>query len=327
MPDDSGQPVRNEFVVPCADLEGTIAYLTGSPGFRLEMIMPADCPRVALVSGHGVRLRLETAATLPLHDTGYSRSLLLSRSGQGDAVTGRAGMRYRDLIPGRMSGHFIGSHICIPDGGLVPDYVHYHHVRFQLIYCRRGWVRVVYEDQGPPFVMQAGDCVLQPPTIRHRVLEASPGLEVIEIGGPAEHETWREHDLDLPTARLRPYRDFGGQRFVRHVAAGAIWTQDGVSGVRSCDLGMTDATRGLVRLRVLETSGGAVTTTRQVHLGELLFLFALDGEFQVSSTALGSTHLGADDACVLPTGADYVLELRTGARLLELALPAPAPGN
>jgi quercetin dioxygenase-like cupin family protein len=327
MPDDSGPPDRNDLVVPCADLDGAIAYLTGSPGFRLDMIMPADCPRVALVSGHGIRLRLETAATLPLHDTRHGRGLLVSRSGEGGAATGRAGMRYRDLIPGRMGGRFIASHICIPGGGPVPDYVHYHHVRFQLIYCRRGWVRVVYEDQGPAFVMQAGDCVLQPPTIRHRVLEASPGLEVIEIGGPAEHETWREHELELPTASLRPDREFGGQRFVRHVAAGAIWIPDGESGIRCCDLGMTDATRGLVRLRVLEASGGAATTTRQVHLGELLFLFALDGEFQVSSATHGSTQLVADDACVLPTGADYVLELRTGARLLELALPAPAPAT
>jgi quercetin dioxygenase-like cupin family protein len=41
-----------------------------------------------------------------------------------------------------------------------------------MIYCHRGWVRVVYEDQGEPFVMHPGDCVLQPPGIRHRVLEA-----------------------------------------------------------------------------------------------------------------------------------------------------------
>ena len=70
------------------------------------------------------------------------------------------------------------------------DYVHYHNVRFQIIYCYKGWVRVVYEDQGTPFVLQAGDCVLQPPRIRHRVIESSPGLEVIEIASPAEHETF-----------------------------------------------------------------------------------------------------------------------------------------
>ncbi len=65
-------------------------------------------------------------------------------------------------------------------------------VRFQMIFCAKGWVRVVYEDQGKfkpiqsdlnqifnlwlilkgdSFIMNAGDCVLQPPRIRHRVLE------------------------------------------------------------------------------------------------------------------------------------------------------------
>ena len=93
--------------------------------------------------------------------------------------------------PGRLGGRFIASHITIPAGGPVPDYVHYHDVRYQSIHCVRGWVRVVYEDQGPPFVLEAGDCVLQPPGIRHRVLESSPGLEVVEVGSPAAHPTSR----------------------------------------------------------------------------------------------------------------------------------------
>ena len=66
-----------------------------------------------------------------------------------------------------------------------------------MIYVRRGWVRVVYEDQGEPFVMREGDLVLQPPAIRHRVLESSPGLEVIEIGAPAVHATFADHEMEL----------------------------------------------------------------------------------------------------------------------------------
>ena len=130
-------------------------------------------------------------------------------------------MQYRDLIPSRLGGRFIASHIRIPDGGPVPDYVHFHHIRFQMIYCKAGWARLVYEDQGEPFLFHAGDCVLQPPEIRHRVLEASDGLEVIEIGCPAVHETFADHAMTLPTPHLLPERDFGGQRFVRHVAAKA----------------------------------------------------------------------------------------------------------
>ena len=41
-------------------------------------------------------------------------------------------------------------------GGPVADWVHFHRVALQLIYVRCGWVRVVYEDQGEPFVMQPG---------------------------------------------------------------------------------------------------------------------------------------------------------------------------
>jgi hypothetical protein len=66
-------------------------------------------------------------------------------------------MQYRNLLPGRLGGELVASHIRIPRGGLVPDYVHWHDIRLQLIFCYKGWVRVVYEDQGPPFVMQPGD--------------------------------------------------------------------------------------------------------------------------------------------------------------------------
>ena len=111
-------------------------------------------------------------------------------------------MVYRDLLPEREGGRFIASHITIADGGPVPDYVHHHDIRFQVIHCVRGWVRVVYEDQGEPFTMHAGDTVLQPPHIRHRVLESSPGLEVFEVTAPAEHPTFVEHDITLPTGAV-----------------------------------------------------------------------------------------------------------------------------
>ncbi len=118
-------------------------------------------------------------------------------------VIGRAGMHYRDLLPGRLGGSIIASHIRIPEGGPVPDMVHYHTVGFQLIFCYRGWVRLVYEDQGEPFILEAGDCVIQPPEIRHRVLESGDGLEVIEIGVPAEHITTIDHEMELPNAHRR----------------------------------------------------------------------------------------------------------------------------
>ncbi len=174
--------------------------------------------------------------------------MLVSRLAGARWDIGRAEMLYRDLVPGGDGGRLIASHIKIPQGGPVPDWVHFHTVEFQIIYCWRGWVRVVYEDQGPPFVLEPGDAVLQPPRIRHRVLECSPGLEVVEVAAPAEHATAADPDVGLPTAALRPGRDFDGQRFVRHRAAGARWERRGALEER--DLGLAGATGGLVSARV-----------------------------------------------------------------------------
>jgi len=271
-------------VIPCPDVGEAVAYFTERLGFRIESIFPADDPRVAVVSGRGLTLRLEASAPPRLRPP-------------GEWVVGRAGMRYRDLIPGRLGGRVIASHIQIPGGGAVPDYVHYHRVRFQMIHCWKGWVRVVYEDQGPPFVMHAGDCVLQPPQIRHRVLECSPGLEVIEISAPADHETVADHDLPLPTSQVRPDRDFGGQRFVR-----------GHAGIAAASHGLADvrAVRGPQAGR---------------HDGELLFLFVLQGRATLDRAGTGLEPLATGDAAVIPAGQTYgVTDTGGDLELLTVAM-------
>jgi quercetin dioxygenase-like cupin family protein len=306
-------------VVPCSDLDVTLAsYL--ERGYRLDMIMPADAPRIAVVSGHGQTFRLvaEQAAQPPGSES--VQAFLITRASARDWVSGRAGMQYRDLIPGRLGGSFIASHIRLADGGAVGDYVHHHQIRFQMIYCRSGWVRVVYEDQGPAFVMHEGDCVLQPPHIRHRVLESSPGLEVIEISSPAEHETYRDHDLELPTATMQPHRNFAGQRFVRHIAAEASWRYR-EDGVDYRDTGIGEATGGLAGARVLRIAPGTCTAPH-AHRGAFLFLTILEGRVQLQSRARGLHTLERDDACVLPTGADYALKALAPSQVLEVTLPA-----
>ena len=44
----------------------------------------------------------------------------------------------------------VASHIRVGTDGPVPDYVHFHRVQFQIIYCVRGWAKLVYEDAGAP---------------------------------------------------------------------------------------------------------------------------------------------------------------------------------
>ncbi|MDQ3269858.1 MAG: cupin domain-containing protein [Pseudomonadota bacterium] len=310
-------------VIDCEDLQAAIDHHVAALGWRLDMITPADEPRLALLSRGGRTLRVQCQrppAPAPAHN-GAGPFAIARADGADPWTRGRAGMQYRDLIAGRLGGRYIASHIRIQQGGPVPDYVHYHQVRFQVIYCLRGWVRVVYEDQGPPFVMVPGDCVLQPPTIRHRVLEASDGLEVIEVGGPAEHATWREHEMELPTPQLLPDRRYGDQRFVRHVAADARWRASAYAGFERRDTGIDLATGGLASVGVMRAAAQAgAPPHRHAHAGDLLFWQVLDGELELLSDALGTQVLRAGDACAIPKGADYAPAARGGCELLEVAV-------
>src|SRR4051812_39155093 len=179
-----------------------------------------------MLSRGGETIRLTRRPDAPRPTSGmppFEAEFIFTRAG-GLPGQGRAGMLYRDLIPGRLGGRYIASHITIDGGGPVADWVHYHRIALQIIVVRKGWVRVVYEDQGEPFVMQAGDMVLQPPEIRHRVLESSPGLEVVEISAPAVHATFADHEIELPNGHCDGQRLFGGQRFLRHIADRTPWT-------------------------------------------------------------------------------------------------------
>jgi quercetin dioxygenase-like cupin family protein len=255
------------------------------------------------------------------------QEFIVSRNGGNDAWgVGRAGMHYRDLIPGRFGGRFIASHIRIQEGGPVPDYVHFHRVRFQMIFCKSGWVKVVYEGQGEPFVMQAGDCVLQPPQIRHRVLEASAGLEVIELGCPAVHETHADHQMTLPTLHHQPERSFDGQRFVRHVAADAGWQAwkwlgSDTRGFEMRDTGIKPATENLASARVVRGHAGG-TTVPASHDGELVFVFVLKGELQLQGDAIAQQALQEGDCATVPAGQAVALKVQAQVEFLEVTLPA-----
>jgi quercetin dioxygenase-like cupin family protein len=214
---------------------------------------------------------------------------------------------------------FIASHIAIPEGGPVSDWVHFHKVGFQMIFCRTGWVKVVYEDQGDPFLLRAGDCVVQPPRIRHRVLEASSGLEVVEIGCPALHETLADHDMTLPTGRTLPDRIYGGQRFLRHVAADTPWVPLEDTGFERRDTGVAEATFGVADAQVIRPAARTGLTCPP-HRGELLFNFVLEGEVVLQR---GGDHpLEACDAFVIPAGEAWALkDGSAGLQLLQVRLP------
>lgn len=344
----------------CTDLVETMKLFTDQLGFRIDAIFPADSPKTAILSAHNLTLRLSVGtpdrgvrelqllcvdpgrhldgkrelvapngvvvrlvhADPPMRLPATRQELVLASATDNVLWSiGRAGLRYRDLLPNRHGGAFIASHIRILEGGPVPDYVHYHKVRFQAIFCRKGWVRVVYEGQGEPIVMKSGDCVLQPPEIRHRVLESSAGAEVIEISSPAEHITMADHQMTLPTEIYPRDHDFGGQRFVRHIAGEARWRPWNSDGFVMTDTGIGAATNGLAGIRVVRPAQAKPATVR-CHATEFCFFFVLSGSLTLEHE--GRSHaLRADDSLTLPGGLAYgFADCSADLELLEVTLPA-----
>lgn len=350
-----------EIYLPVDDLKTEMPFFLKQLGFRLEEIFPADDPAVALISGHGVRIRLDRDVELPpgkirlrckdangfangttfltspsgntveivdeypaLHVPQTQHSFMVRHLRDSDSwVIGRAGMRYRDLIPDRLGGSIIASHIRIPDGGPVPDMVHYHTVGFQLIFCYRGWVRLVYEDQGEPFILKAGSCVIQPPQIRHRVLEASDNVEVLEIGVPAEHVTTIDHDMELPNGAVNPNRDWQGTQFIHHKEEEASWSAWRIPGWESRDTDIGAATKGVAGVHVcrpLQFSTEAVWTS---HNTDILFTFVKEGNMTLEVTGENPVELVAGDAFVLPPFIKCrYTDMSTNCELIETALAA-----
>ena len=351
---------RAEIRVPTSEFDADMRYFIDALGLRLDRIWPADYPSFAALSGHGTAILLERStdpapvtlrlyaddpaafaggetslttpgghriavadANPPLVIPESSHEFIVRRLVDSESwVIGRAGMHYRDLLPDRLGGAIIASHIRIADAGPVADMVHFHTVGFQLIFCHRGWVRLVYEDQGPPFVLGAGDCAIQPPEIRHRVLEASAGVEVIEIGVPAEHLTSIDHEMELPTPHFRPEREFQGTKFVLHREAEATWEPWRIPGFEARETGIGAATKGVAGVQVARrVSSAAIPTTS--HDTDILFGFLRAGSVTLNVEGHPEHALTAGDAFVLPPHlAVAVREPSDDLEILEVALPA-----
>ena len=357
-------PTEIESLLECTDLDAMVEFLVGEVGLRIDTISPADDPAEIALSGPGIAVRVRRSARdvpahlivrVPQEDANAQPliapngtvvefatdslavvvppsvpSLSIVRASDEFGV-GRAGMGYRDILPDRWGGRFIASHILIADGGDVADYVHFHRIRFQMIFCARGWVDVAYEDQGEPMRLNAGDCFLQPPEIRHRVLRSSPGLEVIEVGCPAVHDTVVEHYIKLPTGVVDPERDFGGQRFVHHLKAEAGRTAYDVDGLLWRDTGIGQATDGLAGAIVIEANEpgedvSSGTPAWLTHDGEFALCVVLDGSAILTVGGDTDTQPGrvsSRDAVAFPAGTRWAWsDWSADFELLQVTLPA-----
>jgi quercetin dioxygenase-like cupin family protein len=103
----------------------------------------------------------------------------------------RSYAKYRDLDLSKVTTGMVQAHVIkmVPpcDPKVVSKW-HCHDVDLQFIYVLNGWIKNEFEGQGA-HVMKKGTCWLQPPKIRHRVLDYSPDCEMLEVVLPADFKT------------------------------------------------------------------------------------------------------------------------------------------
>jgi Cupin domain len=99
--------------------------------------------------------------------------------------------QYRDLgIAGATKG-MVRAHVIRMVPPCDPQEVskrHFHEVDFQMVYVLKGWIKGEYEGAGV-VTMREGSCWLQPPKIKHSVLDYSDDCELLEIIMPADFAT------------------------------------------------------------------------------------------------------------------------------------------
>ena len=108
---------------------------------------------------------------------------------KADGLRGYA--KYRDLGIAEASNGLARAHVIRLIGPCNPAEVsklHFHDVEFQMIYVLKGWIKTELEGQGA-HVMRPGSAWIQPPKIKHKVLDYSDDAEVLEIVLPANFET------------------------------------------------------------------------------------------------------------------------------------------
>jgi mannose-6-phosphate isomerase-like protein (cupin superfamily) len=109
-----------------------------------------------------------------------------------DAFKGglRSYAKYRDLGIAAATNGLAVAHVIKmvpPCDPAVVSKRHYHDVEFQMIYVLKGWISGEYD--GEVVTMREGSCWLQPPKIKHTVLDYSDDCELLEIILPADFDT------------------------------------------------------------------------------------------------------------------------------------------
>ena len=154
------------------------------------------------------------------------------------------------------------------------------------------------------------------------MLESSEGLEVIEIGVPAEHLTSVDHEMELPTPHYRPEREFQGTKFVLHREAQATWEPWRIPGFEARETGIGAATKGVAGVQVARRVPG-VDVPATAHDTDILFGFLRAGSMMLDVEGHPEHRLTAGDAFVLPPQLSVaVREPSDDLEILEVTFPS-----
>jgi uncharacterized RmlC-like cupin family protein len=120
------------------------------------------------------------------------QKFIVSHPNEADFKSGlRSYAHYRDLGINAATHGMVQAHVirfvppCRPEE---VSKLHYHDVDFQMIYVLKGWIKSRFDGEGE-IVMRTGACWIQPPRIKHAVLDYSDDCEVLEIILPADFPT------------------------------------------------------------------------------------------------------------------------------------------
>jgi len=121
------------------------------------------------------------------------QALVVSHLHEDDFETNglRSYAKYRDLGVAAATSGLARAHVIRfvpPFRADVVSIPHYHDVEFQMIYVLKGWLVSEFEGHGP-ITMRQGTSWIQPPRIKHTVLDYSDDCEVLEVILPADFET------------------------------------------------------------------------------------------------------------------------------------------
>jgi Cupin domain len=139
------------------------------------------------------RRRLAAAKAKPKPKTKPRKQTFVASHLSPNAFEGglRSYAKYRDLGMAAATNGLAQAHVIKmipPCDPAVVSKRHYHDVEFQMIYVLKGWIKGEYDGAGE-VTMVEGSCWLQPPKIKHTVLDYSDDCELLEIILPAEFDT------------------------------------------------------------------------------------------------------------------------------------------